>query len=271
MFAYVCLCLLRLMGINMSIYEGSSVRTGSSWPTDFASVKDGLFAWRLTVGTEDISLINVSSEDACQEHYDFSAGWHGLLVGTGFEVICGAGHVQSVSLATLARLQLFIDQSGVLPGEDVITSQSFNSIALEITNWQSDIESWYLEQGWCASHSYLRLAAYLRRTEAYGLVSFLWGSGTGAEKLHSLAKRYGVSVPHFRRLCRRVIGKTTKTQLRDWRLARALMDLTEGKHTLVEIALNHGFSSSAHFSREMSELLGVSPRGLSDITKLAAK
>ncbi|MGL6148964.1 MAG: helix-turn-helix domain-containing protein, partial [Plesiomonas sp.] len=76
---------------------------------------------------------------------------------------------------------------------------------------------------------------------------------------------------HFRRLCRHALGSAAKAELRDWRMARSLLDVVEGQENLTQVAIKHGYASSSHFSNEIRELLGVSPRGLSNIIQLASK
>ena len=61
------------------------------------------------------------------------------------------------------------------------------------------------------------------------------------------------------------MGAAAKSELRDWRMARSLLDVVERQGTLTEVALKHGYSSSSHFSNEIRQLFGVSPRGLTNI------
>lgn len=66
----------------------------------------------------------------------------------------------------------------------------------------------------------------------------------------------------FRRLSRRALGNTAKSALRDWRLGQALFELINGDNNLTTIAMNHGYASLSHFSNEVKEVIGVSPRNL---------
>ncbi|MCY1441609.1 Invasion protein InvF [compost metagenome] len=97
------------------------------------------------------------------------------------------------------------------------------------------------------------------------MVRYLLEQGTGQDSLQMLARRYGVSVSHFRRLCHQALGGATKPALRGWRVARALLESIREGRSLTEVAQNQGYCSSSHFSREVRELLGVAPSQLGDI------
>ncbi|MDT4871476.1 Invasion protein InvF [compost metagenome] len=100
---------------------------------------------------------------------------------------------------------------------------------------------------------------------------FLLEQGTHSEKLTTLAQRYGVSVSHFRRLCRQALGTATKPALRGRRAARALLNMSLQDGSLTDIALELGFASSSHFSKEIRDLVGFTPSSLADITYLPGK
>ena len=107
--------------------------------------------------------------------------------------------------------------------------------------------------------------------DSYGLVRFLLEQGTRSEKLNTLAQRYGVSVSHFRRLCRQALGSAAKPALRGWRTAQALLNMSLQDGSLTDVALEFGFASSSHFSKEIRELVGFAPSSLADITYLPGK
>jgi AraC-like DNA-binding protein len=75
-----------------------------------------------------------------------------------------------------------------------------------------------------------------------------------------LGERYGLSKSHFNRLCREVLGNGVKHELRLWRATEAMLEVFDRREALTAIAYDHGFSSPSHFSREVKELFGVSPR-----------
>ena len=100
---------------------------------------------------------------------------------------------------------------------------------------------------------------------------FLLEQGTRSEKLTTLAQRYGVSVSHFRRLCHQALGSAAKPALRGWRTAQALLNMSLGDGSLTDVALEFGFASSSHFSKEIRELVGFTPSSLADITYLPGK
>jgi AraC-like DNA-binding protein len=68
-----------------------------------------------------------------------------------------------------------------------------------------------------------------------------------------------VSESHFRRLCRRALGRGLKRELRQWRAANAVLDVVESRDSMTDVAISNGFASSSHFSREIRDLFGISP------------
>ena len=106
------------------------------------------------------------------------------------------------------------------------------------------------------------LASFLRRTEWYWLIRFLLNESVNNGKLHELGARYGLSYSHFRRLCRNALGNSAKSELRGWRIARALLDVVEEGQSLTQVAMRYGYASSSHLSNDIRDAFGVSPRGL---------
>ncbi|MEF9672999.1 AraC family transcriptional regulator [Pseudomonas sp. PCH446] len=47
--------------------------------------------------------------------------------------------------------------------------------------------------------------------------------------------------------------------MRDWRTAKALLSMIGSECSLTDVALEFGYASSSHFSKEVRELLGVAP------------
>ncbi|ONC26353.1 hypothetical protein AQ914_04540 [Burkholderia pseudomallei] len=107
-----------------------------------------------------------------------------------------------------------------------------------------------------------RLLDFMRTQEAWHLVRFLLDEHGGAKTVAALGERYGLSKAHFNRLCREVLGNGLKRELRQWRAVCAVLEMLERRDGMASVAFEHGFSSSSHFSREIKELLGVSPRYL---------
>ncbi|WP_372242546.1 helix-turn-helix domain-containing protein [Pseudomonas sp. C1C7] len=199
-------------------------------------------------------------------------GWQGLIaLSHGFEAPDGL-QAQPIPQAPLVKLQVFIDlasapldqRSGPLPW-------ALLPVAYPKVQTEQALERWYLEQAMAGGEAYQAFASVLRHSESYGLVRFLLEQGTHSEKLGTLAQRYGVSVSHFRRLCRQALGTAAKPALRGWRTAQALLNMSLREGSLTDVALEFGFASSSHFSREIRELVGFTPSSLADITYLPGK
>jgi len=47
--------------------------------------------------------------------------------------------------------------------------------------------------------------------------------------------------------------------------------MVEGAASLTDVALEFGYASSSHFSKEIRELVGVAPSSLIDITRLSSE
>jgi AraC-like DNA-binding protein len=181
----------------------------------------------------------------------------------------GTARIWPVS-ANLVKLQFFIDQAlpsrpehVSVPGLVVLPAPQAQVLA------SGSLERWYLTQALQPNVAGQGLAQALRRRESYQLLEFLNEHAVSGCKLHELAERYGVSVSHFRRLCRQALGSRSKTVLRDWRAARALLAVANGPANLTEVAMHCGYASSSHFSRDIRQILGVMPSSLQDITRLA--
>lgn len=100
---------------------------------------------------------------------------------------------------------------------------------------------------------------FLRATEAYWVVSFLLQQFAENKRVSDLGAQYGLSNAHFRRLCKHALGGSLKAELKRWRAASAVLRIIESEQTLTDIALDAGFASSSHLSREIKGLLGVPP------------
>lgn len=205
-----------------------------------------------------------SSEQWCLE-----SGWRGFLaLRPGLQVLSGEAQVLLSSQTNLVKLQFFIDQGLALEPRPIST-EPCAVLSEEHVGGQlaTDVDSWYLALALEGREPYQRFARRLRCGESYQLLGFLLEQGASNEKLCELAGRYGVSVSHFRRLCRQALGGAAKTELREWRTAKALLSMVEGARTMTELALAFGFASSSHFSKEVRELVGVAPSSLIDITR----
>lgn len=228
---------------------------------------------------EQVIRISNGSDVLCLAHRKGSAflclapGWQGLLVlRPGLQVLSGSAWVLPLSQTNLFKLQLFIDQGGV---PEVRPAPGEPWAALSEGRGQRRaapaLESWYLTLALQDDAAYRAFARHLRSSEHYQLLGFLLEQSSGGEKLQDLAGRYGVSVSHFRRLCRQALGGAAKSELRGWRTARALLSMAEGATSLTDVALEFGYASSSHFSKEIRELVGIAPSSLIDITGLSGE
>ncbi|MBE5814992.1 MAG: helix-turn-helix transcriptional regulator [Clostridiales bacterium] len=77
--------------------------------------------------------------------------------------------------------------------------------------------------------------------------------------LARLAERFGYSEYHFSRKFREVSGMAFRDYLRYRRLAFALRRIRDTRDGLLEIALDHGFSSHEAFTRAFREAYGLTP------------
>jgi AraC-like DNA-binding protein len=101
--------------------------------------------------------------------------------------------------------------------------------------------------------------SFLRATESYWVVCFLLDQFATNRRVSDLGAQYGLSNAHFRRLSKLALGGSLKAELKRWRAAAAVLRIVESKETLTDIALEAGFASSSHLSREIKSLLGVPP------------
>lgn len=165
----------------------------------------------------------------------------------------------------LAKLQVFIDKSQNKESEHSPRRLfGYMPAALDAEPTPKDIEYWLLNHALQRTEGLAAFSDVLRQSEWYALVEFLFDAyrNNSSQRLQILCLRYGLSVSHFRRLSRRALGNTAKAALRDWRLGQALLELIEGENNLTTIAMNHGYASLSHFSNEVKDVLGMSPRNL---------
>ena len=236
-----------------------------------AGFPDARFSERvlhLRVSQSPLHLASVQSALACC----LPVGWEGLIAMSGVCEVRGSAQASPIAQAALVKLQVFIDQGSAL------TNQRSNQapwaalpVAQQTIQCERALARWYIEQAMTGGMAYQAFACVLRHTESYGLVRFLLEQGTHSEKLSTLAQRYGVSVSHFRRLCQQALGTAAKPVLRGWRTAQALLNMSLQDSSLTDVALEFGFASSSHFSREIRELVGFTPSSLADITYLPVK
>lgn len=234
------------------------------------------------VTTQEVWILQIPGNSVVQLEFSWdggSASWvitgNCLLLLDRVEarVLTGALTLQSLQLEVLSKLLVFIDESRNFTAFDADTPH-WTPLPLQdvsMLQGRKSYEYWFLQQILDPSPEFSHLLTLLRRSESYWLVRFLLAQSTCSNTLQELGERYGVSYSHFRRLCRQALGNAAKSELRDWRMARSLLDVANGQEKLTDVAIKHGYASSSHFSNEIKELLGVSPRGLSNIIELANK
>lgn len=199
-------------------------------------------------------------------------GWEGLIAMNGGFGLNASVQTLPIAQAPLVKLQVFIDLGyGAIDRRPGPTAWAALPVAYPQVASEKALERWYIQQAMAGGEAYQAFASVLRQTESYGLVRFLLEQGTHSEKLTTLAQRYGVSVSHFRRLCRQALGTAAKPALRGWRTAQALLNMSLQDGSLTDVALEFGFASSSHFSKEIRELVGFTPSSLADITYLPGK
>src|SRR5450830_1129582 len=173
----------------------------------------------------------------------------------------------------LTKLQAFIDHAmGISLSNPVPSSNSGDAdiaapevLHASVEQGQSLVLT-FLRMAGDDSPEYQKIAATLRRTEAYSMVSFLLQEGQG-ETMEALSARYGISAGHFRRMFRASLGSSPKSELNDWRLATAVLAVIERRYSVTEVAMAHGYASPSHFSNEVKKTLGLSLTHLFDAQK----
>ncbi|CAM3402372.1 MULTISPECIES: helix-turn-helix domain-containing protein [Yersinia] len=220
----------------------------------------------------DFKLIGENGSDVtCQ----FKPGETGIaaFLPMSLHIIEGSMRYRSLDLIALCKLQAFIDTSlnrvGFERNNDICWG--FEPLGFQENVTFKHIEYWLIRQSLRADSGTGNIASILRSTEWYRLVRFLLQEADSTERLQDLGARYGVSVSHFRRLTRKALGNTTKVEMCDWRLVRALLDLMGEQKSLTTLAMKHGYSSLSHFSNDVKISLGVSPRSLKDVIISDAK
>ncbi len=79
-------------------------------------------------------------------------------------------------------------------------------------------------------------------------------------QLKDLAQRLGMSQFHFSRLFKQSLGLSPYQYLIQQRIARAQSLLQQSDRAIIEIALDCGFGSHSHFSKQFRQITGVSPK-----------
>lgn len=173
----------------------------------------------------------------------------------------GAWRYQHVSLASFMKLCAFIDHGAGVPLSHS-RERDFVTVHIDRDIGSKDIEAWLIDAVLRGAQAVQPLLEWVRTQEPYHLVRYLLAEHTSTKTICELGERYGLSKSHFNRLCRQVLGNGVKRELRKWRAVEAVLEVFEHRDGMAAIAFEHGFSSASHFSREIKQLFGVSPRHL---------
>nr|WP_241391658.1 helix-turn-helix domain-containing protein [Yersinia frederiksenii]ULG19762.1 AraC family transcriptional regulator [Yersinia frederiksenii] len=169
-----------------------------------------------------------------------------------------------IRIDILSKLLAFIDEAQnvkIAKNHDIY----FNHIdftELNVLDDRSAAESWFLSAYIERKEWINPLCDFLRNFEHYDLVRYLLSQSMGQNTLYDLGKTYGVSYSHFRRLCSSALGGKVKAELCNWRMAKAVFEIIEGESDMTSIAYKYGYSSSSHFSSDIKNRLGKTPREL---------
>jgi AraC-like DNA-binding protein len=260
--------LLHPADLNRQTAKEVGVHIESPHATRLPQVRSSERVLHLRVVQSPVCLASTQSAPACC----LPVGWEGLIAMNGGFELSASLRTLPIAQAPLVKLQVFIDLGyGAINQRSSPVAWAAMPVAYPRVESEQALERWYIAQAMAGGVAYQAFASVLRQTESYGLVRFLLEQGTHSEKLTTLAQRYGVSVSHFRRLCRQALGCATKPALRGWRTAQALLNMSLQDGSLTDVALEFGFASSSHFSREIRELVGFTPSSLADITYLPGK
>jgi AraC-like DNA-binding protein len=226
----------------------------------------------LEVGGQGLCLQSLpgKAEWSCS----FVPGWRGVLLldQRACHVVSGSAACKIGDISVLTKMQALLDEDRgieIKAGAETVHVVQVAGDGMAVLADRRATERWFLDKVFYAEPLAVLISALLRRMECYSLVRFLLACPD--DNLRALAERYGVSYTHFRRLCNYALGGSAKAELNNWRMARSLLDLACGSSTVTEVALKHGYASGSHFSNDVREQVGVSPRVLSDILNLTDK
>lgn len=221
-------------------------------------------------------LIIATAEDGCRLNIQYGkdvaccnieSHQQGLFVTTPARIEVAHGWLKfyQFDFMRLVKLQVFIDKAQKLVSGQRKNSQwGYQAAVFGSEPAFRDIEYWLLSQTMSTASDTTNISSVLRNNEWYDLICFLLeeSNGNSNQRLQVLCARYGLSASHFRRLSKHALGNTTKVEMRDWRLVRALLELIDGESNFTTIAMNQGYASLSHFSNEVKDVLGISPRNL---------
>ncbi len=80
--------------------------------------------------------------------------------------------------------------------------------------------------------------------------------------VEELARAAGMSRSRFAERFSRLVGLAPMAYVSEWRLQRALADLTESNASIKQVARSAGYRSPAAFTRAFSQRFGIAPTGM---------
>ncbi len=91
-------------------------------------------------------------------------------------------------------------------------------------------------------------------------IDFIEANLKGEMSLRDISFQANASLYHFHRLFRAFVGESLSEYVRHRRLSRAAEDLLRTKKTVLEIALDYGYSTPESFLRAFKAMFGMPPR-----------
>jgi len=182
-------------------------------------------------------------------------------------VLGGQVELRRLGVINFAKLLAFIDAVEIDVAGDVTDDRTV--VALDLAPQsvvdQRALEYWFIRQVIEGDAAFAALTGFLRRLEAYWLIKYLVSEAAQQKKVSTLGEEYGLSYSHFRRVCKAALGNSVKSELKVWRAARSLLEVVAGEETMTEVAIRNGYASSSHFSTEIKQLFGLSPRAIMEL------
>ncbi|WP_380178177.1 helix-turn-helix domain-containing protein [Kalamiella sp. sgz302252] len=208
------------------------------------------------------SVISINNK----ERLSLESGKQGILLlkSGAIKVISGEIKFTTLDFNRLAKLQVFVDKANGGGKGTEKASWSYLPVPMKKRPGAKELEYWLITQCMHNTPGIENFCAILRSSECYMIVHFLLNESrdNSGRRLQELCQQYGLSSSHFRRLTRKALGNSAKKELREWRLARALLEMYNEENNLTTVAMNHGYSSLSHFSNEVKEVIGVTPKRL---------
>jgi AraC family transcriptional regulator len=106
----------------------------------------------------------------------------------------------------------------------------------------------------------LSFTLYLKRCQVPNSIEFIESNLQEELALSDVSRQANASLYHFHRLFKVFTGQTLKVYIRSRRLTHAAHDLTATKKSVIEIALDYGYSAPESFLRAFKAFYGTTPR-----------